>query len=305
MAGKPKKGLGRGLGSLLGEAAVESVKKEDIQGAIDPDYPGKGVTLVRLTDIEPNAGQPRQVFDDQSMQELADSIARNGVLQPLAVRRLPSGLFEIIAGERRWRASRMAGLREVPVIVLEADELHAMELAMVENLQREDLNPVEEANGYRTLLEKYGLTQEQVAERVGKSRPVIANAIRLLVLPEPVLNMLSAGKISAGHARALVPLESAEDQEGLAERIVLQGLTVRQVELAVKKILQGDPAEEDDRTLTVNYIEVLQENIGRRLGRRVKIVDGKKKGKIELEYYGQDDLNNLADLLSKLNRELT
>ncbi len=292
MATKGKKGLGKGLGSLLGEAAVDSVENEVTVE--------QSSTLLRLTDIEPNALQPRRDFDEEALQDLADSIAKNGVLQPLAVRKMNSGLFEIIAGERRWRASRMAGLKEVPVIVLEADDLRAMELAMIENLQREDLNPVEEAGGYRTLMDQYGLTQEEVAEKVGRSRPVIANSIRLLALPKDVLELLKLGEISAGHARALLSLESAADRSAVAERIVSQDMSVRQVETFVKRLLQQEKPEKQETEISVNYLEVLQNDLGKSLGRKVKIVDGKKRGRVELEYYGKDDLNRLTELLGKL-----
>ena len=241
MNSKISKGLGKGLGSLLGDSAVEAVETENQGGAHHAQASEeKGVRLIRTMDIEPNPSQPRHDFDEEHLNELADSIAKHGVIQPLAVRKMNNGAYQIIAGERRWRAARMAGLKELPVVVLEADELKAMELAMIENLQREDLSPVEEAEGYRTLVSEYGLTQEEVAEKVGKSRPVVANAMRLLALDKTVLDMLAAGVITAGHARAILPLTSAVEQVTVAERIVDFGLSVRQVETLVKKIQEEE-----------------------------------------------------------------
>lgn len=294
-----KKGLGRGLGSLLGEAAVESVQNEDdaISSTTDSN---KGSMYIRITDIEPNAGQPRRNFEDDSLEELTDSIAKNGILQPLAVRKMENGLYQIIAGERRWRAARKAGLSSVPAVVLEADDLHSLELAMIENLQREDLDPVEEAEGYQTLIERYGRNQEQVAESVGKSRSAVANGVRLLTLPKEILSLLSAKKITTGHARALLGLSSAKDQIKLAADTATHDLTVRQVENIVKKINQSIKPEPEDKKVTVNYLEILENELSAKLSRKVKIVDGRKHGRIELEYYGKDDLNELAKILSNL-----
>jgi len=304
MRSKSPKGLGKGLGSLLGEEALEAVEIEDSGSPAVEKENTKTVTKLRIIDIEPNTSQPRQDFDEERLAQLSESIARHGLIQPVAVRKMNNGRYQIIAGERRWRASRMAGLKEIPAVILEADELHAVELAMIENLQREDLNPVEEAEGYRRLVTIYGLTQEEVADRVGKSRPVIANALRLLSLDKQVLDMLSKGEISAGHARALLSLPSADEQNALAERIVEQGLSVRQVEQLVKKIIEEKKKDSEEekkdtsKALSINYLEVLQKELGDRLGRKIKIVNGKTKGRIEIEYYGNDDLNNLAAFLS-------
>jgi ParB family chromosome partitioning protein len=308
MSAKTSKGLGKGLGSLLGEVAVEAVETENAGQTGAEQKEDSGVRKLRIIDIEPNASQPRRDFDEERLGELADSIARNGLLQPVAVRRMDGGTYQIIAGERRWRAARMAGLKEIPAIILEADDLKAMELAMIENLQREDLNPVEEAEGYRKLVAMYGLTQEEVAERVGKSRPVIANAVRLLFLDSGVLEMLRLGRISAGHARSLLSLPSAADQKMIADRICDQGLSVRQTEILVKKVLEivKDKEDEEDKKqvkgITVNYLEVLQKDLGEKLGRKIKIVNGKSKGRIEIEYYGSEDLNNLTEFLSGIKR---
>lgn len=308
MNSKTPKGLGKGLGSLLGEVAVEAVETEDSGHAPSAaaEESNASVRVLRLRDVEPNTAQPRRDFDEERLAELADSIAKNGILQPLAVRPVGHGRYQIIAGERRWRAARMAGLSEIPAMILDADEQHSMELAMIENLQREDLNPVEEAEGYRTLMTEYGLTQEEVAERVGKSRPTVANAVRLLALDETVLDLLKKGEISTGHARALLPLSSAAEQNTIAERIAEQGMTVRQVESLVRKLQEAEAEAEkkeeaQPKAITVNYLEVLQKELGDRIGRKIKIVNGKNKGRIEIEYYGNDDLNRLADFLSGIH----
>lgn len=301
------RGLGKGLGSLLGEEAVEAVAHED-KGSEKGDVSDKqGIHFLRIIDIEPNMSQPRTSFDEEKLSELADSIRQHGVIQPITVRREGNGLYRIIAGERRWRAARMAGLKEIPAIIIDADDLKSTELAMVENLQREDLNPAEEAEGYRTLMDTYKLTQEEVAERVGKSRPTVANAIRLLALDPHVLELLRSGSLSTGHARPLLSLP-AEKQRYLADAIISKKLSVRQVEALVKKILSDKESdltgkEEQQKGISVNYIDVLQKELGDNLGRRVKIVSGKKKGRIEIEYYGNDDLNQLVVLLMDLKAE--
>ena len=245
--------------------------------------------------------QPRKQFDEASLQDLADSIRRHGILQPLTVRKLSSGYYQIIAGERRWRAARMAGLTEVPVLIIEADDRKAMELAMIENLQREDLNPIEEAEGYKALMEDYGLTQEEAAERVGKSRSNVANVLRLLNLSAPVRALLAKGALSAGHARALLPLKAAA-QEKAAKAVAEGGLSVRQTEALVKKLLsetnKGAPPKA--AKAGVDYAAEAEKELSSRLSRGCRIVTGRKKGKIELEYYGLDDLNDLIDALRVL-----
>ncbi|MGI6577694.1 MAG: ParB/RepB/Spo0J family partition protein [Eubacteriales bacterium] len=298
------RGLGKGLGSLLGEEAIEAVVHEDMKSENEDDSDKPKIRLLRIIDIEPNLSQPRSSFDEEKLAELADSIERHGVIQPITVRQLENGAYQIIAGERRWRAARKAGLKEMPAIIMEADDLRSAELAMIENLQREDLNPIEEAEGYRTLMTTYDLTQEEVAERVGKSRPTVANAVRLLSLDSYVIDLLRNGSLSTGHARALLTLP-ADYQKLVADRIISQKMSVRQVEALVKKlqndINQDQMGEKDQqKEIAVDYIDVLQRELGENLGRKVKIVNGKKKGRIEIEYYGNDDLNQLVEFLSSL-----
>ena len=287
MAGQ--KGLGKGLGALMGDFMEETA---------DSRSPYQ---LLPIYKVEPNPGQPRQDFDDEELQSLADSIATHGVVQPLTVRKLPSGYFQIIAGERRWRAARLAGLKEIPVVVIEADDKKTMELALIENLQRQDLNPIEEALGYQTLMQDYGMTQEETAQQVGKSRPAVANALRLLALCPQVLEMVRNGKLSAGHARAVLTLKTEKQQKEAAQKIAALGLSVRQAELLCKN-LSKEPAPQKEVTLAVNYIAECEKSLSKHLGRKVKITNGKRKGKFELEFYGQDDLQVLLDTLMGLGR---
>ena len=289
MASKKPTGLGRGLGALLGEEAVNPA--------------AQGTLTLPITDVESNSAQPRKYFDEAALAELAASIQEHGIIQPLTVRKLSSGYYQIIAGERRWRAARLAGLSEVPVIVIEADDRKAAELAMIENLQREDLNPMEEAAGFQSLIETYHMTQEEAAARVGKSRSAVANALRLLGLTPAVRKLVEEGKLSAGHARALVPL-SPSLQESAANAIVTGGLSVRQTEALVKR-LSAEKKPEKKAPEGVDYTAEAQKDLSSRLGRGVKIVSGKKKGKIELEYYGLDDLNDLLDALALLQVKKT
>ena len=251
--------------------------------------------------VEPNPRQPRQDFDEVELQALADSIATHGLIQPLTVRETGNGYYQIIAGERRWRASRIAGLAEVPAVVMEADEQKTMELALIENLQRQDLNPIEEALGYQSLIKEYGMTQEETATRVGKSRPAVANALRLLALPEEVLEMIRSGSLSAGHARALLSLPTAKQQMDMANKVVNLGLSVRQTEMLCKNAQKPEPKPEEP-TLRVNYVAECEKALSKQLGRGVKIVNGKKKGRFELEFYGQDDLQTLLEALMTLKK---
>ncbi len=289
MAGS--RGLGKGLGALLGDAALERESSGD-------------KLLLPLSQIEPCSSQPRKSFDDDALSDLADSIREHGIIQPLTVRKLSSGYYQIIAGERRWRAARMAGLSEVPALVIEADDRKAMELALIENLQREDLNPLEEAEGYRSLIESFSLTQEEAAERVGKSRSAVANALRLLSLTDEVRKMLVDGALSAGHARALLPL-TPQLQKKAAAAVVEDGLNVRQTEALVKK-LSADASPKAERGVYLNefslYATLAAESLTTTLGRTVKIVNGRKKGRVELEYYGVDDLNELLEALTELKK---
>ena len=285
MASKKPSGLGRGLGALLGD----DVMNTGTQGAM----------YLPISEVESNSAQPRKFFDEAALAELADSIRQHGIIQPLTVRRLSSGYYQIIAGERRWRAARLAGLSEVPVTVIEADDRKAAELAMIENLQREDLNPMEEAAGYRSLIDQHHMTQEEAANRVGKSRSAVTNALRLLELTPAVQNQVEAGLLSAGHARALVPL-SPTQQVQAANTIIEGGLSVRQTEALAKRLSAGEKPEKKAPADEVDYAAVAQKELSSQLGRGVKIVNGRKKGRIELEYYGMDDLNDLLEDLALL-----
>lgn len=281
-----QRGLGRGLGALLGDTAVTAQE---------------GSATLSISLIQPNAAQPRKDFDPDSLSDLADSIREHGIIQPLTVRRLPDGYYQIIAGERRWRAARMAELDEIPVIIVEADDRRSMELALVENLQREDLGALEEAEGYRTLIEDYGLTQEEAAARVGKSRPTVANSLRLLGLTPAVLSLISEGKLTAGHARAVLQLPADSLREQAARQIVKKEMSVRQAEAYVKNLREEkDTAPDNDAGVVVNYIAEAEKSLAARLGRKVRIVTGRKKGRLELEYYGDDDLQTLLDSLLTL-----
>ena len=282
------KGLGRGLGALLGDFEEESREKTPYK-------------LLPIQKVEPNRNQPRQDFDEEELAALAESLAEHGIIQPLTVRELDSGYYQIIAGERRWRAARIAGLTEVPVVVIEADEQKVMELALIENLQRQDLNPVEEALGYRALMEDFGLTQEDAAQRVGKSRPAVANALRLLNLSDAILEKVRNGSLSAGHARALLSVKSEKKQLELMQKIIALGLSVRQAELLCKN-LSREPAPEKPVSLAVDYVAECEKQLSKHLGRGVKIVNGKRKGRFELEFYGQEDLQILLDALLKLKK---
>ena len=281
------KGLGRGLGALLG----------DFQESVPEKSNFRSVPLHR---IEPNRDQPRKDFDEELLQELSESISAHGLIQPLTVRETEPGYYQIIAGERRWRACRMAGLSEVPVVIMEADDCKVMELALIENLQRSDLNCVEEALGYQTLVEDFGLTQEECAAQVGKSRSAVANAMRLLNLPEKVLLMLREGKLTAGHARAVLSLKSERKQLEAAQKIAALGLSVRQAELLCRNLGQEKPEEPPKPPLAIDYVAECEKSLSRALGRGVKIVNGKRKGRFELEFYGQDDLQALLEALMTL-----
>ena len=277
------KGLGKGLGALLGDFS-----EEPIQESAYRELP--------IYKVEPNPDQPRREFDEEELQALADSISVHGVIQPLTVREMPNGYYQIIAGERRWRAARMANLSDVPVVVIEADDRKAMELALIENLQRQDLNPVEEALGYQSLIEEYGLTQEETAERVGKSRPAVANTLRLLSLTPEVLEKLKRGELTAGHARAILTLKTEKKQLEAAQKIIALALSVRQAETLCKNMNKEKP----EITFAVDYVAECEKSLSKHLGRGVKIVNGKRKGRFELEFYGEEDLQNLLDALMKI-----
>ncbi len=287
MAAKEKKGLGTGLGALFGEDIFEEENQE--------------IMTLPITKVEPRKEQPREYFDEAALQELSESIAQFGLIQPIVARKLDTGYYQIIAGERRWRASRMAGLKEVPVRIIEADDRRTAELALVENLQREDLNPIEEAKGYKTLIEVYGMTQEEAAKSVGRSRPAITNSMRLLSLSNEVLTLVETGKLSAGHARALVPITDSKKQLAAANEVIDKGLSVRKTEeLAAKAQRPEAPAKPKSSGLSVDYAAEVSKELTALLGRRVQLTDGKKTGKIELEFYGSDDREALIEKLKKL-----
>ena len=272
-----ERGLGRGLGALLGDAALQSQEG--------------GSLSLPISQVEPGLKQPRKRFDEESLQDLADSIRIHGIIQPLTVRRLSSGYYQIIAGERRWRAAKLAGLNEIPAVIIEADDRKVMELGLIENLQREDLNPIEEANGYKVLMSEYGLTQEEVA-------------LRLLALPDPVHLLLEEGKLSAGHARAILAVPSGELQKKLAQKVIAEELSVRQTE-ALAKRLAAEPREAAEPKSAAGpdlsiYLREAEKTLATRFGRKVHIINGRKKGKIELEYYNPEDLNTLLELLEQL-----
>lgn len=290
MASSKDRGLGKGLGALLGDNALQ---------------PQEGGSLsLPISEVQPGLKQPRKHFDDGSLADLADSIRIHGIIQPLTVRRLASGYYQIIAGERRWRAAKLAGLHEVPAVIIEADDRTVMELGLIENLQREDLNPIEEAAGYQTLIEEYGLTQEETAQRVGKSRSTVTNSLRLLTLPDAVHLLLEEGRLSAGHARAILACPTKELQKKLAQKVVNDGLSVRQTEALAKRLAKAEevldePASPDIPDFTL-YLRDAEKDLSDRFGRKVHIVNGKKKGKVELEYYNTDDLNLLLEVLETL-----
>lgn len=287
MAKGAKGGLGRGFGALLGESLMA-------------DEPAGGVATLPMTLIEPNRSQPRKTFDPEAMRELTHSIAMHGVVTPITVRKLEGEYYQIIAGERRWRAARSAGLTEIPAMVIEADDKTVMELALIENLQRQDLNPIEEAEGFESLIRDYGLTQEAVAERVGKSRPAVANALRLLSLPAPAREMVAAGTLSAGHARAVLAIkdEAARTPENLEK---IAAMSVRQAEQFAKSIGKPEKPAPEPAPFAVDYMAELEKKLEGVLGRKVRIEQGKNAGAVSLEYYGPDDLERLCAALEKLS----
>ena len=284
-----KKGLGRGLDSIFADNYIEVAAKEE------------GIQTLRISQIEPKADQPRKHFDEEALLELSDSIKAHGLLQPIIVRESSAGYYQIIAGERRWRATKLAGLTEIPAIVMQADALEAAEIAIIENIQREDLNAYEEASAYRALMDQYSLTQEEVAEKVGKSRSAVANTMRLLELPDDVLEMLKTGDISAGHARALLGLKNKDVIVDTAEQILVRSLSVRDTELLVKKLNKesekGEVVKEESDEIEVDYIKDLEKKAMHLTGKRVKIKNKGKVSTVEIDFYGNDDLE---DILVKL-----
>lgn len=289
MASKQNKGLGTGLGALFGNDEFNEEESE--------------LLYLPISKVEPRLEQPRNYFDEEALQELSESILQYGLIQPITVRKLDSGYYQIIAGERRWRASRLAGLTEVPVRVIEADDRRTAELALVENLQREDLNPIEEAKGYKTLIEVYGLTQEEAAKSVGRSRPAITNSMRLLNLSEPVIEMVEKGSLSAGHARALIPINNEEQQLAAAKEVLEKNYSVRRTEQLAAKLTKAPKEKKEEHGINVDYSAEVSNRLSLALGRKVKLVDGKKTGKIELEFYGADDRELLIEALEKLSKK--
>ena len=289
MAGKEKKGLGTGLDILF--------------GSDDWDDIGSELLTLPIEKVEPRKEQPRNTFDEEALAELSDSIAQYGLIQPIIARKLDSGYYQIIAGERRWRASRMAGLTEIPVRVIEADDRRTAELALVENLQREDLNPIEEAKGYQSLMADYGLTQEDTAKSVGRSRPAVANALRLLTLSEPVMNLVETGKLSAGHARALIPLDDPQLQKNAADEVIKRTLSVRKTEqLAARMLRDAEKQKEESEHADpfVDYAAEAAAELEKSLGRKVRLVTGRRSGRIELEFYDAEDRERLIQALKTL-----
>lgn len=282
---KKKGGLGKGLNAIFMENESED---------------SNSTVTLKISEIEPNRAQPRREFDEKALAELADSISQHGVLQPLLVRPLLDGGYQIVAGERRWRASRMAGLTEVPVVIRELSDGETMELALIENLQREDLTSVEEALGYQQLMDKYSLTQDEVSRAVGKSRPAVANALRLLNLPEEVLSLVGNGRISAGHARTLLSFKDPDELDKAARLVSTQDISVRELERLAKRA--NKTAQEKTPGLQekkLSYYEEVELALREHLGRRVKVSGTNEKGTLEIEFYGRDDLHDLALLLEK------
>ena len=290
MATKENKGLGLGLEALF---AANDLEEEE----------GELLTLP-IGKVEPRSAQPRKSFDEEALQALADSIAQYGLIQPIVARKLDSGYYQIIAGERRWRACRMAGLTEIPVRVLKADDRRTAELALVENLQREDLNPIEEAKGYRTLMDEYGLTQEETARSVGRSRPAVANSLRLLSLSPKVMELVEKKELSAGHARALLPLSSEKLQWDAAQTVLKRSLSVRRTEqLAARLSREQAAVRQNPDPLAVNYAAEAAEELSRLLGRKVRLLEGARGGRIQLDYYDAEDREVLIDALRRLKKE--
>ena len=285
---KEKKGLGAGLDVLFG---ADSYEEE-----------GSELLTLPISKVEPREAQPREYFDEKALQDLADSIAQYGLIQPIVARKLDSGYYQIIAGERRWRAARMAGLEEVPVRVIQADDRRTAELALVENLLREDLNPIEEAKGYRSLIEDYGMTQEEAAQSVGRSRPAITNSLRLLSLSPAVRELVEKKELSAGHARALIPIDDDARQLNAAHEVISKSLSVRRTEQLANRILKEskEKTEKASDPLAVDYAAEISDELSRLLGRRVRLSDGRKGGKIELEYYDADDREKLISHLREM-----
>ena len=287
---KEKKGLGVGLDVLFAAAGIE-------------EEPGSELLILPISKVEPREEQPREYFDEQALQELSDSISQYGMIQPIVARRLDTGYYQIIAGERRWRASRMAGLSEIPVRVIEADDRRTAELALVENLLREDLNPIEEAKGYQALINDYGLTQEEAAKSLGRSRPVVTNALRLLTLSEGVRELVEHGMISAGHARALLPISDPSVQLSAANEVIRKSLSVRRTEQMASKLAKeekNDTKTDSSEPLRIDYAAEVSDELTRILGHKTRLLENRRSGKIEIEFFGPDERESLIETLRKL-----
>lgn len=284
---KKKGGLGKGLDAIFAENTEEK----------------EGTVTLRLSEIEPNRSQPRKDFDDEALAELAESIAQHGILQPILVRPIFAGGYQIVAGERRWRAARMAGLMEVPVIIRDMDDAEFMQLALIENLQREDLTPLEEAKGYQSLMDAHGFTQEDISKTVGKSRPAVTNALRLLNLPESVQKMMEEGLLTAGHGRTLLAFKKEEDLLNAAKKVVEEGISVRELERMVKRANEAAEKPETEKPAKPrnHYYEEVRLALNESLGRKVTVSGSKKKGTLTIEFYGEEDLKNLISEMSKIN----
>ncbi len=297
---KKQRGLGRGIGALFNEDITPAYEKSSFLEEIQDEKIASGkVVMLKLRDIEPNPKQPRRNFDKEKLEALAESLKTHGVIQPVLVKKNENGMYTIIAGERRWRASKLAKLSEIPCIIKEFDEKELMEVALIENLQREDLNPIEEAEGYKNLMEKFKMTQEEVSERVGKSRSAVANALRLNKLSDKVKALVIDGSLSQGHARTILSVEDEKNQLALAEKIIKEGLSVRQTERLVSVEKLTPPQEKPAKASDEKYYLSLEKKLSSKLGTKVKILAGKKKSKIEIEYYSKDDLERLLYELSK------
>ncbi|MBR5516159.1 MAG: ParB/RepB/Spo0J family partition protein [Clostridia bacterium] len=282
-------GLGKGLDAIF---------EDNFQTS------SKNTTMLRISDIEPRANQPRKFFDSEALAELADSIASHGLIQPVAVRENSKGFYSIVAGERRWRAAKMAGLTEIPVVILDIDDNKAAELALVENLQREDLNPIEEALAYETLAKEYSLTQEEISKKIGRSRPSIANSLRLLELPDQVKELVAAGELSTGHAKVLLSVKDREKLVLAANTVIEKELTVRETEKLAKKLNSEKIAEEtqdENKELVIDYTKELERRMSARMGRRISIKNKGKAKKIEIEYQDNEDLETLINLICGSN----
>lgn len=304
MASKSKKGLGRGLGALFDDSKSEKSSEgfDFLSDLSDTEIADSdSIKMIKVRDIEPNKNQPRKTFDKEKLEILSSSIATHGIVQPILVKPNINGTYMIVAGERRWRAAKLAKIKEVPCVIRQLDEPAVMEIALIENLQREDLNPIEEAEGYRRLMETCELTQEEVAEKVGRSRSAVANSLRLNNLSERVKQMVIDGKLSQGHARALLSITDDNEQFELAKFIIEKGLNVRQVEKLVSDTSENKKKQKTKQVtgMMKKYFSEVENDLGSRLGTKVKISEGANKGKIEIEYYSKDDLERILFELKK------